>query len=1157
MSKEKNEKKVPEVVKREEEVLRFWQKEGIFEKTLEKDAPEGEFVFYDGPPFATGLPHSGSLLSSVIKDVIPRYKTMRGFRVRRRWGWDCHGLPIENMIEKELGLKTKKDIEKIGIKRFNQACRDAVVRCEEGWRDYVNRIGRWVDFDNSFKTMDNSFIESVWWALGRLNKKKLLYEGKKVLLYCPHCETPLAKAEIAQDNSYKDVTEEAITVKFKVINPKKYSLPENTHMLAWTTTPWTIPANTALAVGADIDYGLYDKEGTTYVMGKESAEGYDFLSDAKLIETRKGKEFVGITYEPPYKIEAAQSHKGKKFEVFLEDYVSVEDGTGIVHSGTIYGEEDFALIQREGLPMLQLLDESGHYNDLVPEYLQGLFIKKAEKVIKDDLEKRKLLFEKKNNTHSYPHCHRCDTALLYNALSSWFIDVQAIKDKLIASNEEIYWFPGHLKHGRFLHTIESAPDWTISRNRYWAAPIPVWKNKDGKQFFVDSVEAMQEYVKKSGNNYFIIRHGESELNTKGILNAELGVKNQLTEKGKKQVEEAVKELKGHKIDLVYYSPLQRTTETAELICKGLGLDKSNMVVDERIREIAFGEYEQQHVDAYHAQYKNGHDRLTKTPEGGENWNDVRMRVGDFLYDIEKKNKNKNILIVAHNGVHQMFQAVANGLDAKVTGEKIGNDSLDLKKAEIRKINFVPLPHNDLYELDLHRPYIDEIELFDEKGERLVRVPEVIDGWVESSSMPFAEYHYPFENKKKFEKRRPGDFIAEYIGQTRTWFYYLHVMSNALFGGPAFKNVITTGNVLAEDGSKMSKSKKNYTDPLILVNQFGADAFRYYLMRSVVMQAEDVRFTDEDIKEIQNRIINILFNVYKFYSLYEDQYDGKTKHTDSTHVLDRWILSKLSHFIEKTTEGFEEYNTVKASKPLRDFVNDFSTWYIRRSRDRFKGDDEKDRQYALATTRFVLQELSKTIAPLMPFMAEYLYSKVKVKKSAESVHLEKWPEKGESDETLLKEMQKVRDVISLGLKARDTAGIKVRQPLQSVTIPEEEYADETAMHDIVKDELNVKELHIKKCEDVTVDTNLTPELLAEGQCRDLLRHIQSLRKKAGLQPSDVVMLRVETDESGKGLIEQFNTELRQTAGLQDILFEKVSDADPVTIGESAFKLKLTS
>ncbi|KKU49565.1 MAG: Isoleucine-tRNA ligase [Parcubacteria group bacterium GW2011_GWB1_49_7] len=1067
-----------ERAQKEEKILQFWQDNKIFSKTLSQSKGKKEFIFYDGPPFATGLPHAGSLLSSIIKDVIPRYKTMQGFHVRRRWGWDCHGLPIENMIEKELGIKDKLEIEsKFGIEAFNEACRSSVLRYVREWKQYVDRVGRWVDYDNAYKTMDNTFIESVWHALSEINKKGLLYEGRKVLLYCPHCQTPIAKAEVAMDNSYKDVTEESVTVEFRIKGQ------ENKSFLAWTTTPWTLPGNVALAVHPDIDYveiekkDMGDGELVRFVLAKARLETVFGNDDYKVVREMKGTELVGLEYEPLYRI----TDDSKAYHVYAADFVTTEDGTGIVHTAILYGEDDYQLGLRENLPQVPLLDEKGHFNNAAPELVRGQYFKKAEKAIKDDLEKRGLMFKRENHTHSYPHCHRCGTALVYNALTSWFINIQKVKDRMIKLNEKVNWVPEYLKHGRFLNIVENAPDWTISRNRYWASPLPIWKDASGKIYLIGSIDELKKHTKKSGNKYFVMRHGQAESNVKNILDLTGDPENHLTEKGKQEVEQ----IKGQEFDLVFCSPFLRARESAEIIGR-------DFVVDERLREIGQNE------------------------EGSS----ARRRMGDFIYDIENKYQNKKILVISHGEPIWWLERMTEGENA----EKFIPNNRWIKTGEFRKLDFVPLPHNKNFELDLHRPYIDDIELISEDGEPLKRIPEVIDGWVESASMPFAEYHYPFENKKEFENRFPGDFVAEYIAQTRTWFYYMHTIATALFDNIAFKNVITTGNVVAADGSKMSKSKGNYTDPLVLIDSMGADAFRYYLMSSVVMQAEDMLFKDEEIKDVHNRLINILWNSFSFYELYADgKLETRNSKLETKHVLDRWILARLDQLIGEVTEAMEKYDMVRATRPIKDFVSDLSTWYIRRSRDRFKVRDQE----ALGTARHVFQEFSKLIAPVMPFIAEDIYRRLKGGK--ESVHLEDWPKAGSVDQKILENMEEARKIVSLALEARSKAGIKVRQPLAKLEIRTDALGSEYL--EIIKDELNVKEVVVNNAleGDVCLDTTLTPKLEEEGRVRDAMRAVQDWRKERGLKPGETA--RYEVPEAEKEFFSKHAEEIKKATNIE--------------------------
>lgn len=1090
-----------DVARREEEILAFWKEHNIFEKTLSQDAPKGEFVFYDGPPFATGLPHQGSLLSSVSKDVVPRYKTMRGYRVRRRWGWDTHGLPIESLVEKKLGLKNKKEILALGIEEFNETARAMVLEYVHEWKRYVERVGRFVDFDNSYKTMDNSFIESVWWGLKEIHKKNRLYEGRKVLMYCPHCETPLAKAEIAMDNTYKDVTEETATVAFKVRER------ENTYLLAWTTTPWTLPGNVALAVGPDIDYVTVEKGGRHFILAKERMSAV--LPDGNVISEEKGSSLVGLSYEPLYEIPKVAAYEGKKWTVLPADFVTIHDGTGVVHTAVIYGEDDYALGLKEGLPMVPLLNPNATYNDDAPEFLKGQYIKKAEPLIKNDLEERGLLFAREMHTHSYPHCYRCGTPLIYNAVSSWFIDIQSIKDKLRSENEHVSWAPDHLKHGRFMHIVESAPDWTISRNRFWASPLPIWKDTQGNVTVIGSLEELKERTQKNGNTFLAMRHGESEnLVTKTISSDQ--TKNPLTQKGRETVGARAKELKGRGITKIYASPLLRTKETAEIVARELGLE---VVFDDRLREFSFGVLEEKTHDEFYA-WRNGVD-YDVAPEHGESYADARLRFGEFLYEKETELTNETILIVTHGVGLESLSVVARGLAAPEAREFVWN--MSAKPCDVVDLNFVPLPHNRSYELDFHLPYIDRIQLVDEKGGALTRIPEVVDCWVESGSMPFAEYHYPFENKAEFEKRSPGDFVSEYIGQTRAWFYYMHAISVSLFNRAPFRNVVTTGTILASDGAKLSKSKGNYTDPYVLFDQYGADAFRFYLMGSVVMQAEDLTFRDEDVKDAQNRVVNMMRNIHAFYGLYKQDLVESTK--ESTHVLDRWILARLAEVVTTTTEAFDRYDIIRAVRPMKEFIDDLSTWYVRRSRDRIKSDDETDKQVALHTLRHVLTEFSKVIAPVMPFVADEIYRDVKKSTDPESVHLARWPEikkpvlggifGNNKDADLIENMKRVRSLSSTALMERQKAGVKVRQPLGTLSFGGVALAPE--LRALIAEELNVKEVVVDATlsdGEIKIDTTLTPELITEGDIREFARALADARKAKDLSPRDRVTLTVD-------------------------------------------------
>ena len=1085
-----------EAAVREEKVLAFWQEHKVFEKSLEKPAPKGDFVFYDGPPFATGLPHSGSLLSSVSKDLIPRYKTMRGFTVRRRWGWDTHGLPIENLVEKKLGLKNKKEILAIGIQKFNETARSMVLEYVHDWKRYVERVGRFVDFDNSYKTMDASFMESVWWGLKRIHDKGHLYEGRKVLLYCPHCETPLAKAEIAMDNTYKDVTEEAVTVEFERADKP------GTILLAWTTTPWTLPSNVALAVNKDETYVVAVQNGKRYILAK--ARLSMMQGEYEIEKEVKGEVLLGKKYRPLYPLkDFTHENNDKIWRIYHADFVNTEDGTGIVHTAVIYGEDDYQLGLREGLPMVPLLNGNATYNDDAPEFLRGQYIRKAEPLIKEDLEQHGLLFAKAPYTHSYPHCYRCGTALIYNAVSSWFINIQAVKDKMLAENEKINWTPAHLKEGRFKHNLETAPDWTISRNRFWATPLPIWKDPAGKVTVIGSLEELKQRTKKSGNKYFVLRHGETNNNVAGINSTVLGGAEKghvLTEKGKKDSREAVEELKNAGITRIIASPFMRTMETARIAAELLGIAPEKIETDARLREVEVGEFEGTTYKEYNAYFSTTAERFDKRPEGAETLADVRHRMGEFIYELEAKYANENILVVSHGDPIWMLWLLAEGKPKHCI-----DDVFYLERGKVCELDFVPLPHNADYELDLHLPYIDRVQLIDGVGQPLTRIAEVVDCWVESGSMPFAEYNYPFKNKDVFERRSPGDFVSEYIGQTRAWFYYMHAMSVELFGTLAFRNVITTGNVLAGDGAKLSKSKGNYTDPYALFDAYGADAFRYSLMGSVVMQAEDLTFRDEEVKEAHNRVVNMLRNVLSFYELFKADTTGASG--TSTNPLDRWILARLAEVVAATTEAFDAYDVPRGVRPMRDFIDDLSTWYVRRSRDRVRGADSSDKQHALETLRHVLHTFSLVVAPVMPFIAEELYQSTKSDAEPESVHLADWPSEerswlaslfgGKKETTLVVDMARVRALASEALMLRQKANMKVRQPLASLSITGT-LLDELVP--ILADEVNVKKI-IPNASELSLDLILTPELVKEGDERAVLRAVAEARKTLGLSPKD--------------------------------------------------------
>ncbi len=1177
-----------ETARREEEVLAFWKERGIFEKSLTKDAPQGEFVFYDGPPFATGLPHMGHLLGSSIKDVVGRYKTMRGYHVPRRWGWDTHGLPIENIVEKKLALTGKKDIEAMGIGRFNTEARKTVLAYVDDWKQYVERMGRWVDFDHSYKTMDNSYIESVWWALKKIHNDKRLYEGKKVLLYCPHCETPLSKAEIAMDNSYKDVTDEAVYVKFVLDERKEkgdkrkeksvrevFGVPDDgvpIFIVAWTTTPWTLPGNVALAVGTDIEYSLVAVEyslgvrdlgaDSSYLPPEELPDDHHVIvaramlpslrermvhrATLREIGTCTGADLIGLSYEPLYEVPKARAAGSEKVWTILSaDFVTTEEGTGVVHIAPMYGEDDYELGKANNLPTVQLLDTTGTYNDDAPELVRGRYYKKGGKQVIEDLSARGILFTQHAYTHSYPHCYRCGTALIYNALTSWFIDIQAVKERLIAANEEVSWYPAHLKHGRFRNIVEGAPDWTISRNRFWASPLPIWKHETtGEVTLVGSLDELRARTKKSGNRYLTMRHGRAESNDQRFISSRADDDNHLTEAGKEEVRAAVPGLAQQGITRIVTSPLVRTRETADMVADALGIARSDVVVEDRFKEWQLGVLSGKPVGALHDVCASYEQRFhTVCAPGAETLADMKQRIGAALYDLEERYQGETILIVGHEYTSWLAACVAAGAHVAESIRIRGDADDYVANAEVRVLDFVPLPHNEHYELDLHRPYLDDLPLVARDGARLVRIREVVDCWVESGLMPVASEHHLGEAFGRPE-RYPGDFIAEYIAQTRTWFYYMHAMGVLLFDDPSFRHCVSTGTILAEDGSKMSKSKGNFTDPLKNLDRFGADALRLYLLGSVVMQSEDMSFRDEELKDVHNRFIGILWNTYKFYEMYVGgRKEEREKREDvsipamQANILDRWILTLLEGLVTEVTTYMDAYDTVRAVRALREFVTDLSTWYIRRSRDRFKSEDVQDRAAAIATTRSVLLTLAELLAPLAPFIAECIYRGIGGE--AESVHLAAWPAPvREAELELIGRMAEVRRLASLILEARQRAGIKVRQPLAKVTVRGVALEGDSELLALLADEVNVKEIMFGgACDgEVLLDTEITDELRREGDIRELVREVQDLRKQRGLQPHERIALTIEP--AYEALVEAARRDLAAKAGVDVVHYERV-------------------
>ncbi|MGF7108382.1 isoleucine--tRNA ligase [Treponema pedis] len=1044
--------------KQEEEVLKFWEKNNIFKKSVEARSNNSDYVFFDGPPFATGLPHFGHFVPGTIKDIIPRYKTMKGFRVERRFGWDCHGLPVENLIEKELGLNSKTDIEKYGIDKFNEACRASVLRYVKEWKETITRLGRWVDFENDYKTMNPEYMESIWYVMKSLWEKGLLYEGYYILPYCPRCSTVLSNHELNL-GGYKDVHDPAITVRFKVLSPVTNSqagktftgenaLPENTYLLAWTTTPWTLPSNLGLAVGADIEYALIEYEGDYYIMAVPRLEAYfakqtentkqkemcscgKTAGEYKQIWTKKGSELEGLRYEPlfPYFKNLAAGEDGKNteagqgaFRVLIGDFVTTEDGTGIVHTAPGFGEDDNRIFKNTGVPTVCPVDAECKFTNEVPDY-KGLFVKDADKAIIERLKTEEKLFKREQILHSYPHCWRCDSPLIYRAVASWFVSVEKIKNKMLSANSEITWQPEHIKSGRFGKWLEGARDWAISRNRYWGNPIPIWKCPD----------------------------------------------------------------------------------CGETICVG-------------------------------------------------------------------------------------------------------------SREELKELS-------GIYPEDLHKHFVDKITIPCKKcSGTMRRVPEVLDCWFESGSMPYAQQHYPFENKEIFEKNFPADFISEGLDQTRGWFYTLTVLAAALFDKPAFKNCIVNGLVLAEDGKKMSKSLRNYTDPNKVISQFGADALRLFLMNSNVVKADDLKYSDEGVRDVLKGILIPFWNSYSFYVTYANidgitpperaKADGREDGTEKflsglNNPLDRWILSVTEKLIADVSTALDNYDLSQAVPPMIEYIDLLNNWYIRRSRRRFwKSENDTDKTQGYETLYRALKKFSLVAAPVIPFITEAIWQNLRTENDTVSIHLADYPEYNDKvrDNDLEFKMKTVQKCVSMGRALRYQFNLKIRQPLKALEIVTKNPQEKSVlleMEESIIEELNIKEIIFHDKEDelveykakanfkvlgkelgqkmkaaaaqieklssseiesllegavlsldidgqtvdltaekiivnrvekenlkvlnegtltVALNTEITEELLLEGYIRDLVRGVQNLRKESGLAVTDRIKLYVAgTDSDGKQLL----------------------------------------
>ncbi|MBP9822275.1 MAG: class I tRNA ligase family protein [Candidatus Pacebacteria bacterium] len=1063
----------------ESRVSKFWADHSIFEKSLELRRKGKRFVFWEGPPTANGLPHTGHFLTRIYKDVYGRYKTMRGFFVSRKAGWDTHGLPVEIEIEKELGFNNKKQVEEYGIAKFNRKARQSVWKYTHEWEEMTRKMGFWLDLDHPYVTYENNYMESVWSILKTVSDKGLLYQAHKVVPFCARCGTPLSAHEVAQ--GYKTVKDTSVYLKFKVKDQ------ENTFILAWTTTPWTLPGNVALAVGAEVNYVYVQKDGETLILAKDLLE--KILGEGNAIDKEvPGSELVGMEYESLFDVPELKSENS--YKVYPADFVTTTDGTGVVHTAVMYGEDDYVLGTKLNLPKVHTVNEQGHFIDSIGDGLAGKYVKSkgTEDLIIEKLKERNQLFKVEEYEHEYPFCWRCNTPLLYYAKTAWFIRTSAINKELLANNATVNWKPEHVKDGRFGQWIKEGRDWTLSRERYWGTPLPIWEcvQCDHKTT-IGSIKELEKLSIGQKNTYYVMRHSLSTRNEAGtnIVSSHLeSDKYHLTEEGKGMVERSLELLKLDGVDAIYSSPFLRTKETAEIAGKVL---HHTVEVDARLSEIDRPiEFEGQ------------------TPaEGMEKESDesIRTRLAEFIKEIETKHKNKKILIVTHMRPMYLLQAIAGGYSSAELKNKDGLNFSLPNLAEIRKLEWRNIPRNEYGELDLHRPFIDEVVIkCTQCKSKMRKIPDLIDVWFDSGAMPYAQWHYPFENKDVFKKQFPADFIVEGMDQTRGWFWSLLGIATLLGYGAPYKNVMALGFTLDSKGVKESKSKGNYVPILEFMGQHGSDVLRWYFA-STMTAGENKSVIPREIDDKLKGFFFTLQNCLRFYELYAAEEKGEIA---KLTTLDKWLMSRLYRTIDTVTNSLDTYDVVVAGRALEQFVaEDLSNWWLRRSRRR---------KEALPLLRSVLIEVSKLIAPFTPFMAEDSYRRMGGE--LESVHLADWPkvQKKYIDDKLEAEMVNARAVIAAGLAERKNKQFKVRQPLSSVTIKNGKFSRD--LEGLIKEELNVKKVEYNKEQEteVVLDLVLTPALTREGYARELMRQIQDMRKEAKYQMDESVMVDWHSEDS---------------------------------------------
>ncbi len=1113
----------------EEKILKFWGDRKIFQKSIENRSHHKRFVFFEGPPTANGRPGMHHFLGRILKDSFIRYKTMQGFLVERKAGWDTHGLPVEIEVEKELGLKTKKDIEVYGIAKFNHKAKQKVWKYKDEWERFTKRIGFWLDFKDPYITYDWKYMETLWWIIKQVDNKGLFVQSHKVLPWCPRCGTALSSHEVAQ--GYQDVTETSVYVKFKIKDSDSY-------FLSWTTTPWTLPGNVALAINPKAVYvKAKTKDGETLILAKERLE---VIGEHEVLEELVGKKLIGSSYEPLFNISALQSDKS--YKIYPADFVTTDDGTGIVHTAVMYGEDDYELGKKIGLPAHHTVDERGQFTSEVKEFA-GQYVKEAEEGIIEYLRSRGLLLKTEEFVHPYPFCWRCKSALLYYAKNSWFITMSKLRKKLLKNNGKINWVPEHLKEGRFGEFLREVKDWAFSRERYWGTPLPVWQCSECKEHrVVGSLEELEKHRFHPKNTFYILRHGFSSKNHDGSENGYEVTASRLEHdtydlipEGVEQIEKVAQKLKEKRsIDMIYSSPFMRTKHSAEIVAKALDM-KVN--IDHRLKELDHGSMCE--GKPHPVCLASNMVKTLDTKYGdGESWRDVKKRMFSILNELDKKHHGKKILLVSHGDPLWILEGTIKNLSDEEIVEQ--RDPLYTDKGQLKELDFRNYPYNESGDLDMHRPYVDDILLKCKKCEgKMVRIKDVADVWFDSGSMPFAQWHYPFENKKVFSNNFPANFIAEGIDQTRGWFYTSLAVSTLLGEGAPYKNVLSYSHVLDSKGKKMSKSLGNAADPWEVIAKFGVDATRWYFY-TVNNPADPKIFVMADIKTRLNSFIVTLLNSLRFFELYDDQKDKKTLNKPA-NKLDEWILSRLNTVNSELTASLDKYDPTTSARSLEGFVSDLSNWWIRRSRKRFqKAENKEALEKDLRFFRFLLVETSKLSAPFTPFLADHIYKKLINKK--ESVHLEDWPKvkRGAIDKELENAMSELRDLVTEGLAQRKSKSIKVRQPLASISVKRSEAFD-PELEKLMMEELNVKKVIYdpEQKEKVVLDENLTRELIIEGYAREIIRQIQDMRKEAKYRLDDRIFAKWGSrNKDVVAAIESFGDEIAQKTLL--VKFDRGSD-----------------